>query len=117
MIECKASRGDFLSDGKKIFRKSPHMGMGDFRFYLCPKGLILPEDLPEKWGLVWVSKGKATQKIGPKGNTQWNSRSQFFHERKNWRAEMAMMQSALRRIHIRGLLHRIYEPAPPRNLA
>lgn len=54
VIECKISRGDFLADLKKPFRKEN--GMGNLRLYLCPEGLIKPEDLPEKWGLLYVNE-------------------------------------------------------------
>ena len=110
LVECKASRADFLSDKNKAFREKPWMGMGAFRFFLCPKGIIQREDLPEKWGLVWVNrKNKAIQKIGPKGNCEWNSASEFFHTERDAQSESAMMVSALRRLHLRGLLKTIYD--------
>lgn len=57
LIEVKVSRSDFLSDKKKPHRAK---GMGNWRFYLCPKGMIRKEELPEKWGLIYVDgKGKA----------------------------------------------------------
>ncbi|GAG83277.1 unnamed protein product, partial [marine sediment metagenome] len=59
LIEVKASRTDFLRDKKKSFRRYPEMGMGGYRFYLCPTNIIKEKDLPEKWGLVYVNeKGK-----------------------------------------------------------
>lgn len=54
MIECKIGRGDFLKDKKKTFRAYPERGMGDLRYYCCPKGLIKPEELPDKWGLIYI---------------------------------------------------------------
>lgn len=54
MIECKVSRGDFLGDKKKPFRFRPERGMGDQRYYCCPAGMILPRELPEGWGLIYV---------------------------------------------------------------
>lgn len=54
MIECKVSRADFLRDKKKPFRMNPNQGMGDFRYYCCPKGLIKPEELPVYWGLLYI---------------------------------------------------------------
>src|ERR1700743_1391059 len=60
LIECKVSRSDFLADKHKSFRKEPHLGMGNQRFYCCPTGLIKVEELPEGWGLIYVNeKGKA----------------------------------------------------------
>ena len=59
MIEVKISRSDFLSDKKKYWRKFPYYGLGRFRSYMCPEGLIKETELPEKWGLLYISeKGK-----------------------------------------------------------
>lgn len=54
LIEVKVSRSDFLSDRKKSFRIRPEKGMGDFRYYCCPKGLISKEEVPDGWGLLYV---------------------------------------------------------------
>ena len=54
VIECKVSRADFLKDAKKSFRLQPNSGMGDFRYYVAPKGLIKPEELPYRWGLIEI---------------------------------------------------------------
>jgi hypothetical protein len=54
LIECKASRSDFLVDRKKLFRIYPDKGIGSFRVYAAPPGVIKPKDLPPKWGLVEV---------------------------------------------------------------
>ncbi len=54
LIECKASRADFLADGKKSFRRHPKKGVGDKRFFLAPKDLIRAEELPRDWGLIEV---------------------------------------------------------------
>ena len=87
LIEAKASRNDFLSDKKKHFRKHPEMGMGNYRFYACPTGLIKENELPDKWGLIYVSeKGRCTLKVKP------------IHQTSNIGAEHAFMYSALRRI-------------------
>ena len=40
LVECKASRADFKVDAKKHFRKNPACGVGLYRFYMCPAGLI-----------------------------------------------------------------------------
>lgn len=60
VIECKVSRADFLSDKKKKHRVK---GMGIWRYYCCPDGMIKPEELPEKWGLIYVKDGKARIKV------------------------------------------------------
>ena len=98
LIECKTSRSDFLADAKKPFRRNPWMGMGTYRFYLCPAGVITAQDLPEKWGLIWIMEnGKPRQQIGPKGNI-WSSQQEFHFSEKNVQAEQAMLVSALRRL-------------------
>jgi len=58
LIECKASRSDFLSDKKKSFRQKPDEGMGCLRYYLTPPGLVDPDELPENWGLYEVKGGR-----------------------------------------------------------
>lgn len=109
LLECKISRADFLSDAKKIFRCDSALGAGVYRFYLCPEGIIKPDELPAKWGLIWVNKeGKPRQVVGPKGNVWRNGAQSFIHER-NIQAEWGMMGSALRRLHLRGVLPLIYD--------
>lgn len=110
LVECKTSRSDFLSDKKKIFRRCAWMGMGAYRLMLCPEGMIQPADLPEKWGLLWVNaKGKVRQVVGPKGNCWGTSGTEFWHGERNLQGEMGLMMSALRRLHLRGVLPLIYE--------
>lgn len=66
LIEVKVSRSDFLADKKKWFRQNPKQGLGDFRSYLCPEGVIKKYDLPEKWGLLWINdKGKIFEVLKP----------------------------------------------------
>ncbi len=52
LVECKATRADFLADAGKPFRLKPHEGLGCERFYLAPAGLIVREELPKYWGLL-----------------------------------------------------------------
>ena len=69
LVECKATRADFLSDRKKVFRRDPARGMGSYRFYMCPEGLISVAELPDRWGLIYAkANGRARQVVGPKGN-------------------------------------------------
>lgn len=89
LIEAKASRSDFLADKKKLFRKNPETGMGNYRFYACPTGLIKENELPENWGLIYVSaKGRCTLKVKPK----W--------QKSNTRAEHMFMYSIIRRVFL-----------------
>lgn len=97
LIECKTSRSDFLADKKKFFRVYPEQGIGDFRFYLCPVGIILPEDIPEKWGLLWVDeKGRCRQVKKIITSNILSIQENRFLE-KNGRSERALLYSALRR--------------------
>lgn len=54
VIEAKTSRSDFLADAKKPHRIDG--GMGQFRYFICPKGLISPDEVPDGWGLLYVSE-------------------------------------------------------------
>lgn len=68
IIEAKVSRGDFLADAKKPERSSEGKGIGVYRFYLCPVGVIEPQDLPLKWGLLHEKGGKVIEVVRPLGN-------------------------------------------------
>jgi hypothetical protein len=87
VIECKASVADFRADGQKVFRRYPEMGMGCFRYYCAPVGLLQPEKLPPTWGLLeWDGKKlKETQK--PDRNPKAAARE-----------EVSLLLSAIRRI-------------------
>lgn len=63
LMEVKVSRSDFLSDRKKPHRIDPAKGMGDWRFYVCPEGVIKVEDLPAKWGLFYFTARKSLKAI------------------------------------------------------
>ncbi|MGD0497512.1 MAG: hypothetical protein ABSC23_03650 [Bryobacteraceae bacterium] len=56
LVECKASRPDFLADREKISRRIPGVGLGDYRYYMAPKGTIKPEELTDGWGLVEIGE-------------------------------------------------------------
>lgn len=114
LVECKVSRNDFFKDKEKKFRQTPAKGMGTYRYYLTPAGIVLPHDLPANWGLIWVNeKGKARkihypiiEAVNDSGNKY---RSHYKHE-KNLKAEHGLLYSALRRLHLRGLVDTIYQP-------
>lgn len=52
LIECKASRSDFLRDSKKYFRRNPEMGIGMRRFYLTAPDVINEDDDLCGWGHI-----------------------------------------------------------------
>lgn len=63
LLEAKTSRADFLADRKKPHRISPEKGIGKWRYFICPTDLIKPDELPERWGLIYVSPGKRCKYI------------------------------------------------------
>lgn len=55
VVEVKVSRADFLADMNKPHRANPALGMGRYRYFMGPAGLIFPYELPAKWGLIEVT--------------------------------------------------------------
>lgn len=89
IIEVKVSHADFVADQKKWHRstvaENAGMQAGRLRWYLCPEGVIKPEELPEKWGLLYWDGKKIYHVVAPKPfeNTGW--------------ADMTILASLLRR--------------------
>lgn len=56
LVEVKTSHADFLADKKKWVRSEAadiaDKCLGNFRYYLCPAGVIAINELPDKWGLL-----------------------------------------------------------------
>ena len=78
VIECKVSRSDFIKDRQKPFRRNPNSGMGDARYYCCPKGLIKPDELPYGWGLLYVSpNGTIRKQVESHGNFKKNKDAEY----------------------------------------
>lgn len=95
LIECKCSVSDFLKDQKKVWRAHESMGMGDYRFYLTPTGLLANQSLPDKWGLL-ETDGKRVKVISGKPPRRCSHEPEFFFE-KSKRSEIILLTSALRR--------------------
>lgn len=80
--EVKVSRSDFFADKKKPWRKDGQ-GMGKCRFFLTPKGLLKPEEIPYGWQL-WEVHGKSkpilkvikgwVKEKDPSGRTSWSAK-------------------------------------------
>lgn len=65
VVECKVSRADFLADRGKPHRQ-PGSGMGTWRYYMAPAGLIAVDELPPRWGLLEVNSRKHVKPLaGP----------------------------------------------------
>lgn len=103
LVEVKCSRSDFFADAQKPERAAG--GLGVYRFYLCPVGLIAPDEVPSRWGLWWSERGKLRAIKAPRGNL-WppydtanrdDNWSPFMHE-PDLKAERAVMFSIARRL-------------------
>lgn len=90
LIECKATRADFLRDAGKVSRKNAKVGMAHRRYFLCPAGLVKVDDLPPKWGLLWAEKNGVSVQREAKGFPQ-----------RNLIAEVQFLTAMLRRAQIR----------------
>jgi hypothetical protein len=90
LVECKATRSDFLADRRKGFRLKPEYGIGSHRYYLAPKGLIETRELPERWGLLELHEGRVRCAL----------KSECFAEA-NTRHEIGILLSSLRRLGVR----------------
>jgi len=87
LIECKASRADFFADRHKMFRRMPERGMGGWRYYCAPAGLLKPSELPENWGLLELGATILRETAKP----QWIGEHSASHE-------VGLLVSALRRV-------------------
>lgn len=85
LIECKVTKSDFYVDKKKIFRRLPEYGVGNYRYYLTPKDLLKGSQLPDNWGLyeLWGNKVKLIREAD--------------RVETNWKNEKKILISALRR--------------------
>lgn len=91
LVEVKMSRSDYFADKKKRHREGK--GIGLTRYYLCPKGLIRPEELPAKWGLLYCDNDKISVV----------KESEGFEER-DFADEVSIFYSIIRRLSKRGIL-------------
>jgi hypothetical protein len=55
LVEVKVSKSDFLADRQKPHRAEPNRGVGKYRYYMAPAGLIKVDELPNRWGLIEVN--------------------------------------------------------------
>jgi hypothetical protein len=93
LIECKASRADFLADADKPFRVHPEEGMGCERFYLAPAGVIGREELPKHWGLLEL-RTREIHLVAKPGRIDLRSPAALMKE-------MNLLLASLRRVELR----------------
>lgn len=120
LIECKASRADFLADHKKRFRMHPERGMGMFRYFMAPAGLIKPSELPSQWGLLEVTGQRVSVSAGYRPRTIVRPESPWAFPDRYVDGETQMLLSAMVRVKasvgqaaFNSMLHtRLMKPAP-----
>ncbi len=93
LVECKASRADFLADANKPFRQKPEDGMGCQRFYMAPAGMIAADELPKHWGLLELSGREVRMTVKP-GRIDLRSEVGVMKE-------MNLLLASLRRVEVR----------------
>jgi hypothetical protein len=103
LIECKVSRADFLADRHKRFRVIEAAGMGDLRYFAAPAGMLAPDEIPEGWGLLEITDGRAVRE-----------RKAPSPKPADKRAEVKLLMSAIRRLEIStAVFVRPEDPADP----
>ncbi|HVP43595.1 MAG TPA: hypothetical protein VMS96_09180 [Terriglobales bacterium] len=93
VVECKASRADFLADAQKPWRKDPDLALGCERIYLAPAGLIAPAELPAGWGLL-ECRGRKLQFVVKPRRASLRTPQGMMHE-------MNLLLASLRRVEVR----------------
>jgi len=93
VVECKISRGDFLADRAKAWRVNPEIALGCERFYLSPRGVVRPEDLPKGWGLLEYHDRRVTVLAKPCRQSQRSAEGLM--------NEMNLLLASLRRVEVR----------------
>lgn len=64
-FEIKVSRADFLSEIKKPEKRRLALHFSHEFFFVTPKGLIKPEELPPECGLIEVSEDLTARQVRP----------------------------------------------------
>jgi hypothetical protein len=78
LIECKTSLSDFKADFKKLHRKNT-AGMGNWRMYLCPAGLIPSDMIHDGWGLLYCHEKKITIEKHPADHNEPEVRANEYY--------------------------------------
>ncbi|ENW02987.1 hypothetical protein [Acinetobacter beijerinckii] len=103
IIECKTSLSDFRKDFAKPERNGSQVGVGNYRLYCAPAGLISIDRIPESWGLLEVDhEGKVALVKFKQGNIYHNNESpdhyklndSFYHD-SDMKKERAFLYSIL----------------------
>lgn len=92
VIECKITRADFHADRAKPWRQNSEIALGCERFYLTPKSLLEPSELPQGWGMLELHRGKVEIRAKSKRNLRSQTGQMY---------EMNLLLASLRRVEVR----------------
>lgn len=111
VVEVKVSRADFLADAQKPHRLDPELGMGQFRYFMAPAGMIALHELPPRWGLIEVDGRSLHVRAGhvmtPRcAGTGWRRDFSAWRFPSNRERELALLIRLLARIGDADALHR-----------
>lgn len=123
LVECKVSRSDFLADRKKPFRANPARGLGLYRYFMAPKGLLRAEEMPPQWGLLEVAGRRVFLTSGHEPKRWYSDENPWEFQQRFHDGETQMLLSAMARIKVRvgatefhSMLHqRLMQPAAAPN--
>ena len=93
VVECKISRGDFMADRAKAWRQNPDIALGCERFYLSPRGIVRPDELPKGWGLLEYHDRRVALLVKPP--------RQSLRSPEGFINEMNLLLASLRRVEVR----------------
>ncbi|MDV3469032.1 hypothetical protein RZA67_09850 [Stenotrophomonas sp. C3(2023)] len=121
LVECKVSRSDFLADRKKPFRADPARGLGQYRYFMAPKGLLRADELPPRWGLLEVSGRRVFLTSGHEPKRWYRDENPWEFKQRFHEGETQILLSAMARIKVRvgatafhSMLHqRLMQPVQP----
>lgn len=63
LVEAKVSRADFFRGMKKPHMRTGAPGIGCWRWFITPAGLIGVNELPPRWGLIEVGAGGRARQV------------------------------------------------------
>jgi len=92
VIEVKTTHADFMADKVKPHR-SADSGLGDRRYFMCPRGVIERAEIPEGWGLLYATAYRV--------NIEVNATARPDSARRD-RLEKRMCIDLLHRVYQRG---------------
>ncbi len=97
LVECKTSQRDFKKDRRKLHQQMSGRSMGEYRYYLCPMGVIRIEDLSEGWGLLYVMDDGSVRDMMPH-NWKKGEMHPAYNREYNVGAERLLLLSIIRRM-------------------